>query len=640
VLPAVPPLRVLVVLAASPNPEAADPQGEMGIMQAAPQKPLREGRARVLLDGPTLPEIGESVRTFRPHVLHYVGRGVHDKRGGWSFLVLEPEWGQTERVHGGDLQKILQPGRALQVVVLSGCHTASLGEFSAFADVALELLQVGIPTVLKKQARLPADPGQAVRETFYDALAHSHTVAGALHRARVSLREGNGPASADRAVPALYVRDSGLRVIDPKLASRSVTGRASALDVLGLPLPADFVGRKAELQQLRDGLRDRDIRAIYVRAYGGMGRSSLIAKLLQAGPLDGDGVLVVRCQEGDPLHMPIRLARFLAEQAKAPGLTGHAEPAFPLADPALAGLFEGLLGASWRSLCQFTARQRWSGLQASLRAGAAREILPGPLAPRQSVSLMDSLPHLRRESLESKMALHSKLGGHPSTIVLADGFLVSHPVDELLDDAALDDLPFREREDTFVSRVLMEITQTLYATQRHDWRNWLQEHYRSEKEIWLVFTRKGSGKPRLAYNDAVEEALCFGWIDSTVKRLDEEHFAQRFSPRRAKSGYSQTNKERLRKLISQGKLMPDVLARLGDVDLEAFEFAADIMAALRENPRAWENFQTYSESYQRIRVAYIDGARDRSGEYEKRLRHFIRMTEQDKQFGYGIEDLY
>jgi uncharacterized protein YdeI (YjbR/CyaY-like superfamily) len=138
----------------------------------------------------------------------------------------------------------------------------------------------------------------------------------------------------------------------------------------------------------------------------------------------------------------------------------------------------------------------------------------------------------------------------------------------------------------------------------------------------------------------VEEALCFGWIDSTVKNLDQDRYAQRYTPRRPRSGFSQTNKERLRRLIEQGRVMPEVQAGLGDAGLEMFEYPPDIMAALRSNEQAWENFQTYSGSYQRIRIAYVDGARNRPGEYEKRLEHLIRMTEQDKQFGYGIEEYY
>jgi uncharacterized protein YdeI (YjbR/CyaY-like superfamily) len=186
----------------------------------------------------------------------------------------------------------------------------------------------------------------------------------------------------------------------------------------------------------------------------------------------------------------------------------------------------------------------------------------------------------------------------------------------------------------------MEVTKTLYVTNREDWRDWLAEHYESEAEIWLVYYRKGAGKPRIPYNEAVEEALCFGWIDSIIKNIDQERYAQRFSPRKSQSEFSQTNKERLKKLIEQGKVIPEVLAELKDAGLDEFEYPADIMAALRENELVWENFQRYSGSYQRIRIAYIDGARDRPGEYEKRLKHLISKTEQNKQFGFGIEDYY
>ena len=186
----------------------------------------------------------------------------------------------------------------------------------------------------------------------------------------------------------------------------------------------------------------------------------------------------------------------------------------------------------------------------------------------------------------------------------------------------------------------MDETRRLYVTSRENWRGWLQENHWSETEIWLVYYRKQTGKPRIAYNDSVEEALCFGWIDSKVRTLDAERYAQRFTPRNPRTGYSQTNKERLRRLVEQGKVMPEVLASLVDVDLEEFEYPADIMAAIRANERAWENYQRYSGSYQRIRIAYIDGARDRPGEYERRLQHFIKKTAQGKQFGYGIEEYY
>ena len=186
----------------------------------------------------------------------------------------------------------------------------------------------------------------------------------------------------------------------------------------------------------------------------------------------------------------------------------------------------------------------------------------------------------------------------------------------------------------------MNVTETLYVPNREEWRDWPEEHYKSASEIWLVSYLKKTGKPSVPYNDAVEEALCFGWIDSIVKKLDQDRYAQRYTPRKTGSGYSQTNKERLKKLIEQGKVMPEVLAGLDEIGLEDFEYPADIVAALQENEQAWKNFQRYSGSYRRIRIAYIDVARNRPGEYEKRLAHLIKMTGQDKQFGRGIEDYY
>ena len=183
----------------------------------------------------------------------------------------------------------------------------------------------------------------------------------------------------------------------------------------------------------------------------------------------------------------------------------------------------------------------------------------------------------------------------------------------------------------------MLISETLYAPDRKTWRKWLKRHYRSAREIWLVYYRKETGKPRVAYHDAVEEALCVGWIDSTAKKIDEERFAQRFSPRRPGSEYSQTNKERLRVLIDRGRVPGKVLAGLGDIDPEKYVFPADIMRALRANRKASDNFRKYSAPYRRIRVAYIDSARRRPAEFKKRLANFIKLTAQGKQFGYGIE---
>jgi uncharacterized protein YdeI (YjbR/CyaY-like superfamily) len=187
----------------------------------------------------------------------------------------------------------------------------------------------------------------------------------------------------------------------------------------------------------------------------------------------------------------------------------------------------------------------------------------------------------------------------------------------------------------------VEITQTLYVIDPNEWREWLQAHYKTEKEIWLVYYKKETGKPRIGYNEAVEQALCFGWIDSIVRSLDEERTVQRFSPRKPGSGYSQQNIERLRHLVAQGLVMEEVVSSLGDLLEREFIFPPDILDAIRADDQAWENYQKFSEPYKRIRVAFIDGARKRPAEFKKRLNYFIKMTRDNKLIGFGgIEKYY
>jgi uncharacterized protein YdeI (YjbR/CyaY-like superfamily) len=188
--------------------------------------------------------------------------------------------------------------------------------------------------------------------------------------------------------------------------------------------------------------------------------------------------------------------------------------------------------------------------------------------------------------------------------------------------------------------IKMEIGKTLYVHHREDWRAWLEKNFDKAKEIWLVNPNKASGKPRLPYNDAVEEALCFGWIDSIIKKLDTDNAVQRYTPRSPKSAYSQQNKERLRWLAEHNLIHPTIQESVQSVLEEEFVFPPDILAAIKANPQAWKNYQSFSPAYQRIRVAYIDSARKRPEEFRKRLANFIKKTEQNKQIGYGGIDKY
>ena len=94
----------------------------------------------------------------------------------------------------------------------------------------------------------------------------------------------------------------------------------------------------------------------------------------------------------------------------------------------------------------------------------------------------------------------------------------------------------------------------VYLTTRHGFRNWLEKHHQSEGEIWLILFKKASGKKTLTYAEAIEEAICFGWVDNQKKTIDNEKYAQRFSPRVQGSNWTKTNIDRARKMIADGKM--------------------------------------------------------------------------------------
>ena len=177
---------------------------------------------------------------------------------------------------------------------------------------------------------------------------------------------------------------------------------------------------------------------------------------------------------------------------------------------------------------------------------------------------------------------------------------------------------------------------------RQQWRAWLQAHFETAQEVWFVLPLQAAGEKSLSYNDAVEEALCFGWIDSTNRKLDELHCIRRFTPRKPGSAYSRPNVERLIWLDARGLIHPKVREQVLPVIEAAFVFPEDILNVLRQDEIAWANYQRFSEPYKRIRVAYIDAARQRPEEFQKRLNSFLDRTRKGKLIrGYGgIEKYY
>ena len=156
-----------------------------------------------------------------------------------------------------------------------------------------------------------------------------------------------------------------------------------------------------------------------------------------------------------------------------------------------------------------------------------------------------------------------------------------------------------------------------------------------------MFPMKGACEEGLSYNDAVEEALCFGWIDSTVRNIDGMHRAQHFTPRKKGSAYSRPNVERLIWLEERNLVMPEIRDEVLEVIRAPYIFPGDIIDAIKGDLRAWENYQRLGDGYRRIRVAYIDAARKRPGEFDTRLYSFISKTRENKLIkGYGGIDKY
>jgi len=187
----------------------------------------------------------------------------------------------------------------------------------------------------------------------------------------------------------------------------------------------------------------------------------------------------------------------------------------------------------------------------------------------------------------------------------------------------------------------MEEKNIIFCSDRGQWRDWLSHHFETEDEAWFVFPTVASCETGVSYNDAVEEALCFGWIDGRAGTLDETHQLRRFTPRRAGSTYSQPNIERLIWLDERGLIHPKIRPSVKEVINTPFVFPEDIIGAIKQNEEAWENYLSFTESYKRIRVAYIDAARRRHAEFEKRLSNFIKKTKEGKLIvGYGGVDKY
>jgi uncharacterized protein YdeI (YjbR/CyaY-like superfamily) len=160
----------------------------------------------------------------------------------------------------------------------------------------------------------------------------------------------------------------------------------------------------------------------------------------------------------------------------------------------------------------------------------------------------------------------------------------------------------------------------LYIKTREEWHNWLDKNHSVVPGVWLVYYKKISGKPRIAYNDAVEEALCFGWIDGKIKRVNEEYYIQWFTPRRKGSRWSALNVQRAQKLIGEGRMrQPGLLVYeesikkpglIYDVKLDInMSVPDDLLTALKKNIEAYNNFINFPPGSRRLYVFWLNDAK-------------------------------
>lgn len=178
------------------------------------------------------------------------------------------------------------------------------------------------------------------------------------------------------------------------------------------------------------------------------------------------------------------------------------------------------------------------------------------------------------------------------------------------------------------------MTRELYVTNRDEWRKWLEENHETERELWLLYYKKHTGRPTIPYDDAVEEALCFGWIDSIVKRIDDEKFVRKFTPRKNNSRWSDSNRKRAGKMIKEGKMTEAGLKKIDLSELSKttpkrkLEVPPYVKEAFITN-NVWENFCGLASTYRNHYIGWITSAK-REETRKRRLEEAIELLAQNR----------
>ncbi len=190
----------------------------------------------------------------------------------------------------------------------------------------------------------------------------------------------------------------------------------------------------------------------------------------------------------------------------------------------------------------------------------------------------------------------------------------------------------------------MKNSNQLYFPDRGKWRAWLGKNHDKVKDVWLVYYKKHTGKPQVSYEAAVEEAICFGWIDSTVKRIDDEKYMQRFTPRNSSSKWSRENILRVKKMIGQKRMTPAGMVKyqefldhpdrlvIIDKPVGDLQIPADLLKALEQNPTALKKFSNFTVAYKHLCIRWIDDAKKEETRL-KRINEVVQLTATGEKIG-------
>lgn len=183
----------------------------------------------------------------------------------------------------------------------------------------------------------------------------------------------------------------------------------------------------------------------------------------------------------------------------------------------------------------------------------------------------------------------------------------------------------------------------LYFSDRRGWRAWLEKNHNAEAAVWLIFYKKRTGRTGISYDAAVEEALCFGWIDSIVKRVDEEKFVRKFTSRKSGSGWSKSNIDRAEEMAKRGRMTEAGLVQINEakksgrwfselLPVKELEVPRLVQDALAVSPKALKNFENLAKCYRRQYVGWIMSAK-RDETRKRRLAEVVERLEKNERLG-------